>query len=251
MDDLQIYELIVSKELTWEGLLRDIIKRENVNPWEIDVNFLAEKYKEAVMGLTHIDFKMCGKFLLAAAILLKMKSDNFNVSEFLTISADYYEDFLEDLDVEFMVDEFKNQALKQSFNESKTVVDLRVPRERMRPVSIDELVNALKEAIDVQERRDVRKKDLKEKMNYHADVVVIDITAKIRELYNNIVGYFQNVKKEEILFRELVPSNEKKDIVWTFVPLLHLSNDGKIDISQKVDFGDISIRMPAETGVNL
>lgn len=244
MDDLQIYELIISKELTWEGLLRDIVKKENINPWDIDVRFLAEKYREAVTGLKHIDFRMSGKFLLAAAILLKMKSENFNIEEYLNIPEEYFEDFLEDLDVEFMVEEFKNQALKQSFNESKVVVDLRMPRERMRPVSIDDLVNALKEAIDVQERREDRKKELKEKMNYHADVVPIDITTKIKELYDNIINFFTNLRREEVLFTELVPSNEKKDIVWTFVPLLHLSNDGKIDISQKIQFGDISIKMP-------
>ncbi|VVB75303.1 Segregation and condensation protein A [Candidatus Tiddalikarchaeum anstoanum] len=244
MDDLKIYELIMSRELTWEGLLRDIIKKENVNPWDIDVKFLADKYREAVMGLEHIDFKLCGKFLLASAILLKMKSDEFNVNEFLNIPEEYFEEFLEDLDVEYMVSEFKNYGLKQSFKESGVTVDLRTPRERMRPVSVDDLVAALREAIEVQDRRDVRKQELKEKMNYHADVVAVDITEKIKQLYNNIVNAFQNLRREELLFKELVPSNEKKDIVWTFVPLLHLSNDGKIEISQKVQFGDISIKMP-------
>ena len=79
MDNLDIYDLIVSKNLTWEGLLKDIIKKENINPWDIDVNFLSQKYKEAVKNIVAIDFKLSGKFLLASAILLRMKSDNFEV----------------------------------------------------------------------------------------------------------------------------------------------------------------------------
>ena len=117
----------------------------------------------------------------------------------------------------------------------------------MKPINIDDLVDALKEAMVVKERREQRKKTLKEKLNYRADVVKIDISAKIMDLYNNIVHFFDNLRREEIIFNELVPSQDKMDLLWTFVPLLHLSNEGKVDLSQKIQFGEIKVKRPKST----
>jgi hypothetical protein len=63
MDDLAIYELIVSQELTWEGLLRDIVKKENINPWDIDISFLSSKYLEALSNqtLTSVSGNSCSR----------------------------------------------------------------------------------------------------------------------------------------------------------------------------------------------
>ncbi|PIU63056.1 hypothetical protein COX58_01120 [archaeon CG_4_10_14_0_2_um_filter_Archaea_38_6] len=245
MDDLQIYELILSKDFTWEGLLRDIVKKENINPWDIDVSFLSKKYQEALAQLSNIDFRLSGKFLLAAAILLKMKSDNFEFEDIYNAQTiEYFDDFFDDFQLDELTTEFRNQELKHSFSTSKVGVDARLPRDRIKPISLDDLVEALKDAMEVKERRIERKKDLKEKLNYHADVIKIDITEKIKNLYETIVSFFDNMRREEIMFKELVPSNEKMDILWTFVPLLHLNNEGKIDVHQKVQFGEIKVRRP-------
>jgi segregation and condensation protein A len=244
LDDLEIYELILSKDLTWEGLLRDIVKKEGINPWDIDINFLAGKYKEALSQLKNIDFRLSGKFLLASAILLKIKSDNFDITDIYTLPTDYFEDFFEDLRIDSLTDEFRNQELKQSFRGSKVGVDVRMPRQRMKPISIDDLVEALRDAMEVQSRREERKKSLKERLDYHADIVKIDITEKIKNLYETIINFFDNLRREEVLFNELVPSQEKMDVLWTFVPLLHLNNEGKVNITQKVQFGEIKIRRP-------
>jgi chromatin segregation and condensation protein Rec8/ScpA/Scc1 (kleisin family) len=105
------------------------------------------------------------------------------------------------------------------------------------------LVDALKDAMAVKERRVNRREELKEKMQFKAREP-IDITGKIKSIYTQISGFFSQMKKEEILFTELLPSREKQDVIWTFVPLLHLNNDGKISISQKEQFGDIKITKP-------
>ncbi len=243
MDDLEIYELIMSKDLTWEGLLRDIVKKEDINPWDIDIGFLADKYREALLKLKSVDFKLSGKFLLASAILLRMKSDRFDVNT-VTLPMDYFDDFFEEINFDILMEEIKNENLRESFKKSKVSVDLNLPQKRMKPISIDDLVEALKEAMVVKERREKRKKQLKENLKYHAEIKTIDITSKIKELYNNIVNFFENLKREEILFNELLPSQDRLDVLWTFVPLLHLNNEGKVELFQKVQFGEIKIRRP-------
>lgn len=244
MDDLEIYELILSKDLTWEGLLRDIVKKEDINPWDIDINFLTSKYMEALKQLSNIDFRLSGKFLLASSILLKMKSDNFDVNKMYAVPTDYFEDFFEDLNLDALREEFRDQELKQSFRTSKVGVDVRLPRDRMKPISLDDLVDALKDAMEVQKRRKIRKKSLKEKLDYRADVVKVDITEKIKNLYDTIVNFFENLRREEVMFRELVPSQDRSDLLWTFVPLLHLNSEGKVNINQKIQFGEIKVKRP-------
>jgi len=242
LDDLALYELIVSQELTWEGLLRDIVKKENINPWDIDVSFLSSKYLEVVDSLKNIDFRLSGKFLLAAAMLLKMKSDNFEFQD-ITFSQEYFEDFFDDLNIEYLSEEMRNQAMRQKFEESKTSINPNLPRQRIKPISLDELVDALKDAMVVKDRRNNRREELKEKMQFKAREP-IDITGKIKNIYTQITGFFSQMKKEEILFTELLPSRERQDVIWTFVPLLHLNNDGKISMLQKEQFGDIRITKP-------
>jgi segregation and condensation protein A len=242
LDDLALYELIISQELSWEGLLRDIVKKENINPWDIDVSFLSNKYMEVVSQLKNIDFRLSGKFLLAAAMLLKMKSDNFEFQD-ITFSQEYFEDFFDDLNIEYLSEEMRNQMLRQKFDESKTNINPNLPRQRIKPISLDELVDALKDAMVVKDRRNTRREELKEKMQFKA-TEPIDITGKIKNIYNQISGFFKQMKKEEILFTELLPSKERQDVIWTFVPLLHLNNDGKILMNQKEQFGEIRITKP-------
>lgn len=241
MDNLDIYDLIVSKNLTWEGLLKDIIKKENINPWDIDVNFLSQKYKEAVKNIMAIDFKLSGKFLLASAILLRMKSDNFEVKELYQISTDYFDDFFEELNTEKLVEEFRNQTLKEKFKQSKTNINVKLPRQRVKPVNLEDLVDALKEAMVVKERRDDRKKELKERMNYKIDIVKVDIGSKIKNVFASISNFFGNLNRKEIFFKDLIPTKSRNDQIWTFVPLLHLRNQGKIDLFQKEQFKEIKI----------
>ncbi len=244
MDEKELYELILSKELTWEGLLRDIVKQEDIDPWDIDINFLADKYRVAIKNIDNIDFRLCGKFLLAAAILLKMKSDKFDIKEFNLEPEEYFADFVNDFDIEFFAEEMEEQELRHRFERSGVEVDLRVPRTRRRPVSIDELVGALRNAMDVKKRREERREQLKQSLKFQAKVEPVDIGNKIKNLYEKIVDFFQNLQREEVSFSELVPSHEKMDIIWTFVPLLHLNNDGKVSIHQEVQFGEIKVKKP-------
>ena len=49
-----------------------------------------------------------------------------------------------------------------------------------------------------------------------------------------------------ITFTELVGSDKKQDKLATFVPLLHLSNQEKVDLSQEEHFKEIYIKIYQE-----
>jgi chromatin segregation and condensation protein Rec8/ScpA/Scc1 (kleisin family) len=41
----------------------------------------------------------------------------------------------------------------------------------------------------------------------------------------------------------LMPSDNKEDKVYAFIPLLHLTNQGKLDMEQYQPFGEIEIML--------
>src|SRR3989344_3053144 len=73
----RIFNIIFSKadEITWQSIIYELVKNEEMDAWDIDVSILAQKYIAMLRSLKEHDFRVSGKVLLAAAILLKIKSN--------------------------------------------------------------------------------------------------------------------------------------------------------------------------------
>src|SRR3990167_8829587 len=73
----RIFSIIFSKtdEVTWQSIIYELVKTEQMDPWDIDVSILTQKYIEMLRSLKEHDFRISGKVVLAAAILLKLKSN--------------------------------------------------------------------------------------------------------------------------------------------------------------------------------
>ena len=56
-----------------------------------------------------------------------------------------------------------------------------------------------------------------------------------------IKAFFYRNKQENMTFSKLLPSQTKEDKISTFIPLLHLTTQRKIDIEQQEHFGEINI----------
>ena len=71
----KILDIVVQKdEVTWQNMIYELVKHENMNPWDINVSLLAKHYLQMLKKLKELDFRVSGKVVLAAAILLKIKS---------------------------------------------------------------------------------------------------------------------------------------------------------------------------------
>ena len=76
MSQDRILNLLMQKdEITWQTILNDLIKSGEINPWDIDISILANKYLETIRKLKEVNFFISGKVILASAILLKIKSN--------------------------------------------------------------------------------------------------------------------------------------------------------------------------------
>ena len=71
----QIYDMLMKRdEITWQSLIYELVRSEQMNPWDIDVGLLARRYLETLKKMKEMNFFISGKVVLASAILLKIKS---------------------------------------------------------------------------------------------------------------------------------------------------------------------------------
>lgn len=117
-----------------------------------------------------------------------------------------------------------------------------IPRVRKRKVTVFELVEALKKALDVDIKRAERLAAWKNQpIHPLPEVRRVDIFAKIEAVFAKIRLFVKKFNKKTMLFEELIPSKNKKDIIWTLIPLLHLANEDKIALRQQVPFGQLYV----------
>ena len=71
----RLFEMLMQRdEITWQTIIYDLIRTEQMDPWDIDISLLTQKYIETVNKLQEMNFFISGKVLLASAILLRIKS---------------------------------------------------------------------------------------------------------------------------------------------------------------------------------
>ena len=231
----KIFEVIYGKdEVTWRRLLYELVKTEQMDLWDINISLLTKQYIETIKKLKELDFRVSGEVLLAAAILLKIKSNrllNEDLSELDRLLTES-EESIEELDI--------GEAHEAHEEREKPVLIPRIPQPRKRKVSMFDLVEALEKALEVKRRRVLNSIP---PMNIEAPKKTKDITEIIREIYMKIKSFFYRNKQNKVTFSQLVPSQTKEDKVYTLIPLLHLTTQRKIDISQQEHFGEIDIML--------
>ena len=61
--------------MSWQQIILDLIKSDQLDPWDIDLVILTKKYLEKIHELEESNIYISSKILLAAAILLRVKSE--------------------------------------------------------------------------------------------------------------------------------------------------------------------------------
>ena len=243
MEENRILELLTNDDnITWRAIIYDLMKSENMNPWDINVSLITKKYIETMRQLQVMNFRVSGKVVLAAAILVRIKSSLLigrDIAELdsLFASASPLEEG------ELGADDFYS-GLEGEYAGSSQEQELplpypRTPQPRKRKISMYELISALQKALEVKQRRTFRTTlpeiSLPEKR--------VDIALLINNVYSRVQELISKFKSSRVKFSDVVPSGKKQDKIDTFVPLLHLATQQKIDLFQKEQFGEIEIAL--------
>lgn len=233
----KIFSLLVEQnEISWKAIIMDLISTEQMNPWDVNISLLTEKYIDRLNHMKEQDLKVGGKVLLAASILLRIKStklvsDDLDDFDRLIAGSDMSQDqFYDELEQELARGE--EMGLKEEYE-----LLPRLPQARRRKVSVFDLVKALEKALEVKERRVLHSMPPPMPLPQRK----FDVTAALTNLYQRIISLFGARKK--LTFNELLPGNTKQDKVYTFIPLLHLSNNQSVELEQSEAFGDIHIKV--------
>ena len=230
--------LFVEDELSWKDMIYALIEEQHMNPWDIDISLLSQKFLEMLRKLKELDFRISGKMVLASAVLLKMKSDiliDEDIANFDNIMSGNGEDTsLMDFDSQMtLVDE---NGMPQLFP--------RTPQPRKRKVSVFDLVQALEKALEVENRRKKSIPNTK-KLVMTIPEKHFDLGKSMESVYGKVTSHYKDKKSKDrtLTFEELVVNGSKQDKVLTFVPLLHLDNQRRVDLGQEKHFESISVKL--------
>jgi len=237
--------ILEGDDIRWQTVIYELVRAGKVDPWNLDISTLTREYIKILRNLERMNFELSGKVVLAAAVLLKLKTRELGMVEFVQ----HAEGVCEDEDVEELEEatEEEQAILAEANRYTPPQLISKIPTSRTRPVTVFELMGALKKAITVQERREVRHAERKEDAIPKKHVLhKVDIYKKIQRVYGKIKELSYASKSNVVEFNDLIHSDSAKARVWTFVPLLHLANDDKVNLHQEFPFGKIFIEMKKE-----
>ncbi len=231
----KIFDLLLEQEdVTWKSILQNLVKTEQMDPWDIDITLLSKKYIDIIKTMQEHDFRISGKILLAAAFLLKIKSAHLVEHDIANL--DLMINQADGSDEDELFGEF---ATEQREKQQYTLIP-RHPQPRSRKVSINDLIDALQRAMASKKRILAKQRPVPFIMPQRK----VDILGVIRDLYHKIVYYSNKENKETLSFSQLLPPRAgRREKVYTFIPLLHLENQHKVETTQEKAFEEIYVKL--------
>lgn len=229
-----VFNLVTSQEVSWQSIIYDLVNTEQLDPWNIDLSFLAIRYLEKIKELEEANFFISSKVLLAASILLRLKSEILLHKYIRSID-----------DILFGKKEKPKPFERIEIDENELpLLYPKTPLPRYKRVSLQELMSALDKAINTENRR-IKKEVVRMQQEKSAEIVLpktkISVKDRIREIYSKILTSFKQ-KNDKIGYTELV-GNNKEERIACFLPCLHLENQQKVFLEQEKHFAEIYIWM--------
>lgn len=231
-------------------ILVDLARSGKIDPWNIDIVDLYDKYMECLSQLKIKNLKSIGRALLFTSILLRLKS---NVIEGLSLEDlepqedEFFEDdgFEADYEAEQLQLPSSNVISFDEVLQRRTSVRLN----RNRNVTLKDLIRhlefyeqlekkqSLKNALERQKRRvrDYSKLKAKDILNLAHDEYIETVVEKMRQ---NLEQIFK--KEEKIELRELTLLGFDKSSAYIAVLFLMVKDD--IDIVQEDFYGKLYVK---------
>lgn len=230
----QIHDILFNREIGWQEIIYDLINTEQLDPWDIDIIILTDRFLERISESEGADFFVSGKVLLAAALLLRIKSEVLLNKHIKSID-----------EILFGKKEEKKSVFERiELDESIPELILKSPIPRLKKVTLQELMDSLNRAITTENRR-IKKEIINRRALIETSFSLpkrkFSIKNKIREIYENLLKYFkEDEKRNKISFTEFVGINKEERII-SFSPLLHLDHQKKVWLEQEKHFDEFYI----------
>ena len=227
-------------------LLLHLIEKNDVDIYDIPISTITSQYMDYIESMKEFDMELASDFLVMGATLVSIKSrmmlpgmqaalgsgeDVVDPREELVISLMRYKRcriFASDL--KERRDKFDGARFRYASTAKSLGITI-APAEQA--FSIEEFNEAV--AI-INERNDSRFTDITAKIKHILRKDKMSVKERIKSIWRSITG------KGKILFSSLFGKKaEKMDKVVSFLAVLELVRDNKINVEQERNFGEISI----------
>ena len=221
--ELNLQEFV--QNATWREVLIDLVATNKLDPWDIDIVKVVDGYLAAIKRMKVLELRIPANIILAASILLRMKSDTISIFS------------MADEEVPPEGDGVAAERIRPE-------VEQLVPRARMQPkrkVTLTELLDALNDAMKMEEKRTVEHERMAAPVSFAIDKV--DIEDKMKRVHAAIT---ESLDREGLTtFSAIAKGFPGPDSVLLdlFVPILFLAHDGRIAVMQERFFDEIIIKI--------
>ncbi|MBU2476252.1 segregation/condensation protein A [Candidatus Micrarchaeota archaeon] len=216
LGDTNLVSLIDIPE--WKSILLDLVSSEKMDPWNIDIILLSEKYLQKINSMEKMDLRVPANAILASSILLRAKAKLLKIPSI--------EEETEKNGVDKIIEEFIPE-----------LKDMRTLREGK--ISLDELVDAIESIVEQTKTKKMKLREMPE-LKFHVPVAGENITEKMKKVYARIKELADS--QGLVLFSNLT-ENLNDHLIETFIPLLFLNDEDKINLWQEEWFGEIFISL--------
>ncbi|VVB54626.1 Segregation and condensation protein A [uncultured archaeon] len=228
--------LIETPDLTWRDILLEVLK--GMDPWNIDLGEVASEYAGKVKQMKEMNFRIPANVVLVTSVLLRMKADLMNQKE-----TDPFVVCAESIQFLFANPYEEYQMMQAAGIDPDVPLLVKPQRVLKRRVTAMELIEAIQKAL---EERQAKKGRIRESLTENGERILVietrmNIKEAIEELHIRVLELLIN--REYAFFSEVAKT--KEDVISYFIPLLHLSHQQRLTLSQEKIYDEILIRQVA------
>jgi segregation and condensation protein A len=229
----QFQDFVFREDMSWQEIIYDLINTEQLDPWDINLSILSNKYLERIKELEEANFILTSKVLLVASLMLKLKSELLMNKYIKDLDDVLFERKKQEIQEKIEFEDWDEEELPELFPHT--------PLPRYKKISLKELIGALEKAVHTETRREVKKRAEVEQEQRVRDLMpkqTISLADQVKNIQQKIFSLFKT--HEKVKFSEFV-GPKKQDKINSFFPLLHLDNHNKLWLHQEKHFDEIWI----------
>lgn len=240
-------------------------RRGDVDPWNVDVIDVADKFLNELERAKKLDLRISGRVLLFTAILVRMKAEILT-NEAITQEKQQEEVEPQELEPEgeLIPDEIDFDAfqepepdeheydqelvsLEQEVQKDEVLDTLLKPRKKAkRFTTLKDLVHELQMAEDVEKKRRKRKRKKKDEDPVTRETLATPHEENLEETIAKVeeeLKYLFN-RKAMLYFSEVVRGLDMEQKISYYLSILHLAYRKKVEVNQKKLYvGDIELKL--------
>lgn len=241
-----------SEELDGIEVLVQMAKQGKIDPWNIDIADIADKYMLHIAESKSNNLRLSGRALFFLAVLLKLKSNilvGLNPMEFEPVD-EYNPEYDDNDDSRFSDDLYYQDYYPDNVIPIEDIIQRRtsVKLNRNRIVTLKDLIRQLEFYEQLDKKQAVKnsleraKRRVRNYANMSADDIINlaheeYIESSVKILHENLIKIFEKEEKVELNTLTLLGL----DKISAYIALLFLSAESEFDLEQKEFYSELYV----------